>query len=161
MALSLSKEETLLLPSGAGAGATEWAEGRSQPMLQTISITVIAAAVVVVAIVLIPVILQIRRTACEAEKLLETVRMEIAPLSHDLTVISKEISSIVESIHRQVEKVEEGIAIVQDAAKRFRDFEEAALTIVEGPLLKLATLISAVVRGVGAFVRFFRTPAAE
>jgi len=130
-------------------------------MLQTISITVIAAAVVVVAIVLIPVILQIRRTACEAEKLIETVRMEIAPLSHDLTVISKEISSIVESIHRQVERVEEGIAVVGDAAERFRDFEEAVLSIVGGPLLKIPTVISAVVRGIGAFVRFFRKPATE
>jgi uncharacterized protein YoxC len=130
-------------------------------MLQTISITVIAAAVVVVAIVLIPVILQIRRTACEAEKLIETVRMEIAPLSHDLTVISKEISGIVESIYRQVEKVEEGITAVGDAAQRLRDFEEAALSIFEGPLLKIPTVISAVVRGIGAFVRFFRSPAAE
>ncbi len=130
-------------------------------MLQTISITVIAAAVVIVAIVLIPVILQIRRTACEAEKLIETVRTEIAPLSHDLTVISREVSSIVESIHRQVDKVEEGIAAVGDVAQRLRDFEEAALNIVEGPLFKLPTLISAVVRGIGAFVRFFRSPAAE
>jgi uncharacterized protein YoxC len=130
-------------------------------MLQTISVTVIAASIVVVAIVLIPVILQIRRTARQAEKLLETVRMEIVPLSHDLTIISKEISSILQSIHRQVEKVEEGIAAVGDAAERLRDFEEAALTIVEGPLVKLAALVSAASRGIGAFVRFFRSPSTE
>lgn len=130
-------------------------------MLQTISVTVIAASIVVVAIVLIPVILQIRRTARQAEKLLETVRMEIVPLSHDLTIISKEISSILQSIHRQVEKVEEGIAAVGGAAERLRDFEEAALTIVEGPLVRLATLVSAATRGIGAFVHFLRSPAAE
>jgi uncharacterized protein YoxC len=130
-------------------------------MLQTISVTIIAAAVVVVAIVLIPVILQIRRTAREAEKLLETARTELVPLSHDLTVVSKEISSILQSIHRQVEKVEEGIATVQDAAERLRDFEEAALTIVETPLVKLATLVSAASRGLGAFLRFFRGPASD
>jgi uncharacterized protein YoxC len=130
-------------------------------MLQTISVTVIAASMVVVAIVLIPVILQILRTARQAEKLLETVRMEIVPLSHDLTIISKEISSILQSIHRQVERVEEGIATVGDAAERLRDFEEAALTIVEGPLIRIATLVSAASRGIGAFVRFLRSPAAE
>jgi len=130
-------------------------------MLQTISVTIIAASIVVVTIVLIPLILQIRRTAREAEKLMETARMEIVPLGHDLTVISKEISGIVQSIHRQVEKVEEGIATVQDAAGRFRDFEEAALTIVEAPLVRLATLVSAATRGIGAFVRFLRSPAAE
>jgi len=93
--------------------------------------------------------------------LLETVRMEIVPLSHDLTIISKEISSILQSIHRQVEKVEEGIAVVGGAAERLRDFEETALTIVEGPLVRLATLVSAASRGIGAFVRFLRSPAAE
>jgi uncharacterized protein YoxC len=130
-------------------------------MVQTISITVIAASIVVVAIVLIPLILQIRRTAREAEKLLETARTHIVPLSHDLTVISKEVSSIVQSIHRQVDTLEEGIASVRDAAERLRDFEESALTIVEAPLVKLATLVSAASRGVGAFLRFFRSPAAE
>jgi uncharacterized protein YoxC len=126
-------------------------------MLMTISVTVIAASIVVVAIVLIPVILQIRRTAREAEKLLDTVRMQIVPLSHDLTVISKEVSGILQSIHRQVDRVEEGIATVRDAAERLREFEETVLTRVEEPLLELATLISAVSRGIGAFLRFFRS----
>ncbi len=130
-------------------------------MLQTISVTVIAASIVVVTIVLIPVILQIRRTAREAEKFLETARTQIVPLGHDLTVISKEVSSIVQSIHRQADKVEEGIVTVEEAAGRLREFEEAVLTIVGEPLLKLATLVSAVSRGIGAFLRFFRSPAAE
>ena len=130
-------------------------------MLLTISVTAIAASIVVVAIILIPVVLQIRRTAREAEKLLETARMQIVPLSHDLTVISKDVSSIVQSIHRQVDRVEEGIATVQDAAGRLREFEETVVAIVEEPLLKLATLVSAVSRGILAFLRFFRSPATE
>jgi methyl-accepting chemotaxis protein len=83
--------------------------------------------------------------------------MQIVPLSHDLTVISKEVSGILQSIHRQVDRVEEGIATVRDAAERLREFEETVLTRVEEPLLELATLISAVSRGVGAFLRFFRS----
>ena len=126
-------------------------------MLLTISVTVVAASIVVVAIVLVPVILQIRRTAREAEKLLDTVRMQIVPLSHDLTIISKEVSGILQSIHRQVDRVEEGIATVRDAAERLREFEETVLTRVEEPLLRLATLISALSRGIGAFLRFFRS----
>jgi uncharacterized protein YoxC len=125
-------------------------------MLQTISITVIAAAVVVVAIVLIPVVLQIRRTAREAEKLMETARMQLVPLSHDVTVISREVSGILQSVHRQVDRVEEGIATVQGAAERLRDFEEAIITTVEHPLLELASLVRAVTRGIGAFLNFFR-----
>jgi methyl-accepting chemotaxis protein len=83
--------------------------------------------------------------------------MQIVPLSHDLTIISKEVSGILQSIHRQVDRVEEGIATVRDAAERLREFEETVLTRVEEPLLELATLISAVSRGVGAFLRFFRS----
>jgi uncharacterized protein YoxC len=126
-------------------------------MLQTISITVIAAAIVVVVIVLIPVVLQIRRTAREAEKLLETARMHLVPFSHDATVISREVSDILHSVHRQVDRVEEGIATVQGAAERLRDIEEAVITRVEEPLLELAALVRAVSRGIGAFLHFFRS----
>ncbi len=126
-------------------------------MLQTISITVIAAAIVIVAIFLIPVILQIRKTAREAEKLFETARMQLVPLSHDLTVISREVSIILQSVHRQVDRVEGGIAAVQDAAERLRDFEETMLTSVEEPLLELATLVRAVSRGFAASFRFIRS----
>ncbi len=126
-------------------------------MLQTISITVIAAAIVVVAIVLIPVILQIRKTAREAEKLFETARMQLVPLSHDLTVISREASNILQSVHRQVDRVEEGIATVQGAAERLRDFEDAVLGRVGEPLLELAALVRAVSRGFAASFRFLRS----
>jgi uncharacterized protein YoxC len=126
-------------------------------MLLTISVTVIAASIVVVVIVLIPVILQIRRTAREAEKLLETARMQVVPMSHDLTVISREVNRILQSVHRQVDSVEEGIATVQGAAERLRDFEEVILTRVEEPVLELAALVRAVSRGTGAFLRYFRS----
>ncbi len=125
-------------------------------MLLTISVTVIAASIVAVAIVFIPVILQARRTAHEAEKFLEAARMQVVPLSHDLTIISREVSSILQSVHRQVDKVEEGIATVQDAAERLRDFEESILTRVQVPLLEIATLIRAASQGIVAFFRYFR-----
>ena len=125
-------------------------------MLQTISVTVIAASVVIFTIFLIPVLLQVRRTAREAEKTLETVRTQIVPLSHDLTVISLEIKGIVQSIHRQVEKVEDGISTVGDAALRLREFEGKIERIVEGPLLELVALFTGLIRGVEAFLRFFR-----
>jgi hypothetical protein len=41
------------------------------------------------------------------------------------------------------------------------EFEETVLAIVEEPLLKLATLVSAISRGILAFLRFFLSPAAE
>jgi uncharacterized protein YoxC len=125
-------------------------------MLQTISVTVIAASVVILTVFLIPVLLQIRRTAREAEKTLETVRTQIVPLSHDAAAISWEIKGIVQSIHRQVEKVEDGISTVGDAALRLREFEGKIERILEGPLLELVALFSGLIRGAEAFLRFFR-----
>jgi len=126
-------------------------------MLLTISVTVIAASMLVVVILLTPAILQISRTAREAEKFFEAARMQVVPLSHDLTVISREVSGILQSVHRQVNRVEDGIATVQGAADRLREFEEGMLTIVEQPLIELATLVRAVSRGIGASLRFFRS----
>jgi uncharacterized protein YoxC len=126
-------------------------------MLLTISVTVIAASMLVVVILLTPAVLQISRTAREAEKFFEAARMQVVPLSHDLTVISREVSGILQSVHRQVDRVEEGIATVQGAAERLREFEEGILATAEVPLIRLATLVRAVSRGMGAFLRFFRS----
>ena len=121
--------------------------------LQAISISVIAAILVVAVVALIPVLVQVRRTAREAEKVLETVRTQILPLSHDLSVVSGEVKEILESIHRQVERAEDSITAVRDSAERLRDFEEEVLDRFGTPLFKLATLFGAVGRGVEAFFR--------
>jgi uncharacterized protein YoxC len=131
-------------------------EGGSLFMLLTISVTVIAGVMVIAVLFLIPSLMQIRRTAREVEKILETARMQIVPLSHDLTVISQEVNGILQSIHRQVDRVEEGVINVRDTAVRLREFEREIEEKIESPLLELATLVSAVTRGVEAFVRMLR-----
>ena len=124
-------------------------------MLLTISVTVIAAIMVVALIFQIPILMQIRRTAREAEKFLETSRTQIVPLSHDLTVIFQEVKTVLQSIHRQVDRVEESVTTVRDAATRLREFEEEILGRVEGPLLELSALIRAVSQGVQPFSAYF------
>jgi uncharacterized protein YoxC len=131
-------------------------EGGSLFMLLTISVTVIAGVMVIAVLFLIPSLMQIRRMAREVEKILETARMQIVPLSHDLTVISQEVNGILQSIHRQVDRVEEGVINVRDTAVRLREFEREIEEKIESPLLELATLVSAVTRGVEAFVRMLR-----
>ncbi|MEI9477123.1 MAG: DUF948 domain-containing protein [Deltaproteobacteria bacterium] len=121
--------------------------------LQAFSISVIAAIMVVAVIFLIPVLLQVRRTAREAEKVLETVRTQILPLSHDLTLVSTEVKGILESLHRQFERAEDSITAVRDSAERLRDFEEEVLDRFGAPLFKLATLVGAVGKGVETFFR--------
>ncbi len=125
-------------------------------MLLTISVSVIAASIVLFVIFLVPVLLQIRRTSHELEKLFETARMQVTPLSHDLTAISLEIKGILQTLRRQVDKVEDGINTVRDAALRLKALQEGVQQIVETPLLELASLVRGVSRGVEAFLRVLR-----
>ena len=125
-------------------------------MVLTISLSVIAASLVVAVIILVLTLLQIRRAARAVEKVLETARMQFAPLSHDLTGISQGVNGILQSIHRQVDKAEESITAVRDTAVRLREFEEEVINRVEEPLLEIATLFGAVGRGVGTLIRMIR-----
>jgi len=125
-------------------------------MLVTISITVIAASIVVFTIFLIPVLLQIRRTSRELEKLIDTTRLQMVPLSHDLTTISSKVNDILKSIHRQIDKVEDGITSVRDAARNFHSFQMEIQRVIEEPLIELAALVRGVVHGLDVLLSGFR-----
>jgi uncharacterized protein YoxC len=125
----------------------------TQATLLTVSVTVIAAILVLVLIVLIPVLLQIRRTAREAEKLIDSVRAQLAPVSRDMGVISRDIKSIAQSIHRQVDRVEDGIETVHDMAIRVTGIQRKVQQRIEVPLLQLAAVLGSVKNGVEAMAR--------
>ena len=123
--------------------------------LLTISITVIAAILVLLLIFLIPVLLQVRRTAHEAEKLIDSVRLQVVPISRDVTAISQEIKSVIQSIHRQVDRVEDGIETVHHMAVRAEEFQLEVKRRIEEPLLQLAAVLGGVKRGVEAIASIF------
>ena len=121
--------------------------------LLTISVTVIAAILVVALIFLIPVLFQVRRTTHEAEKLIDSVRLHVAPVSRDVGLISRDVKSIVQSIYRQVDRVEGGIETMHDMAVRGKEFQIKIQRRIAGPLLQLTAVFSGVIRGVEAFAR--------
>ena len=71
----------------------------------------------------------------------------MVPLSHDLTAISSEVNGILKSLHRQMDKVEEGVTFVRDAARNFQLFQMEIQRVVEKPLIELAALVKGVVHG--------------
>ncbi|MFH1083154.1 MAG: DUF948 domain-containing protein [Pseudomonadota bacterium] len=125
-------------------------------MLLSISVTVIAVVLLVAVVFQIRVALQIRKTAREAEKFLELARTQIVPLAHDVTLISREVKGILESIHRQVENVEAGVGTVKDAAVRLKGLQLRIQESIGNPLLQLAALAGAVSHGVQTFLRTLR-----
>ena len=125
-------------------------------LTMTISVAVIAAIMVVAVICIIPVLLQIRRTAQQVEKLTETVRMQIPPLSHDLTAISQTANGIMQSLHRQADKLEESVGAVREGVERLRDFQDDVLDRVGQPIFTASALFSALNHGVSTFFRVLR-----
>ena len=123
--------------------------------LLTTSVTVIAAIMVLALIFLIPVLLQVRRTAHEAEKLIDSVRLQVTPVSRDVGLISRDVKSIVQSIHRQVDQVEDGIEMVHDMAVRVKEFQIEVQRRIEEPLLQLAAVMGGIKRGIEAMARIF------
>ncbi len=123
--------------------------------LLTISITVIAAIMVLVLIFLIPVLLQVRRTAREAEKLIDSVRLQVAPVSRDIGLISWDAKSIVQSVHRQVDRAEDGIETVHDMAVQVKKFQIEVQRRIEEPLLQFAAVLGGIKRGIEAMARIF------
>lgn len=125
-------------------------------MLTSISVTVIAAFVVIFVIALIPVLLQVRRAAREAEKLLETTRLQIAPLAHDAVRVLDDVRDIVKQAQRQMDKVEESVDAVRDTVVKLRDVESLLRDRIEKPLLGIVGTVGALVKGVRIFIDHIR-----
>ncbi len=125
-------------------------------MLTSISVTVIAAFVVIFVIALIPVLIQVRRTAKEAEKLLEATRLQIAPVAHDVVRVVDDVRDIVKQVQRQMGKVEESVDAVRDTVVKLRDVETLLRDRVEKPLLGIVGTVGALVKGVRVFLDYIR-----
>ena len=121
--------------------------------LMAISVTVIAAVMVLALIFLIPVLLQVRRTAKEAEKLIDTVRVQVAPISRDIGLISRDIQSIAQFIHRQADRVETGIETVHDMAVRVKKFQIEIQRRIMKPLVMLTSILGGFKEGIETMAR--------
>mgnify|MGYP001596481861 CR=1 FL=1 len=124
-------------------------------MLLTISVTVIAASILVVVFFLIPVLLQFYRTSCELKKLIENVNAQIEPLSRSLNDVLRQTRDMLQSIGRQVDRMEEGVIAVRDIAVRVQEFQKNIQERVF-PLLKVAGLVGIGGKGLLSFIKFFR-----
>jgi uncharacterized protein YoxC len=123
--------------------------------LMAISIAAIAFILVLTLIFSIPVLLQVRRTAREAEKLIDSIRVQVAPLSRDIGFITRDIKNVVQSVHRQVDRVEDGIETVHDMAIRAKEFQIEVQQRIEQPLLQLAAVLGGIKQGLEAVARVF------
>lgn len=125
-------------------------------MLTSISVTIIAGFVVIFVIALIPVLVQIRRLAKEAERLLEATRQQIVPLSHDVVRLVDDIGDLVKQGQRQMVKVEDSVNAVRETALKLRDVESLFKDRIEKPLLNMIAVVAALIKGTRALVKHMK-----
>jgi hypothetical protein len=65
------------------------------------------------------------------------------------------VKSIVQSVHRQVDRVEDGVETVYDMAVRVKEFQIEVQRRIEEPLLQLAAVLGGMKKGIEAFARVF------
>lgn len=123
-------------------------------LMMTVSVVVIAACMFLIMVAAVAALWRIRRVAMEAERLVETVRMNLPPLIHDMTKITSDVRSIVHTLERQAPKIGDAAEALRGTARDIHDFERMIRERLERPLLDLTALVSGVVRGV---VTFWRT----
>jgi len=123
-------------------------------MMMAWSLVVIAFCMLMIMMAAVAALLRIRKLAMEAEKLVETVRMNIPPLVHDLTKITGDIRSISHTLERQAPKLGDTVEALRMTARDVQHFERMIRERIERPVLDLTALVSGVARGV---VTFWRT----
>lgn len=122
-------------------------------MMMAWSLVVIAFCMVMIMLAAVAVLLRVRRLAMEAEKLVETVRMNLPPLIHDITKITGDVRSIVHTVERQTPKLGDAMEALRITARDVQDFERMLRERLERPLLDLTALMSGVMRGIVSFWR--------
>jgi uncharacterized protein YoxC len=104
---------------------------------------------------LIPVLRQFYRTSCELKKLIETVNTQIEPLGRSLNDVLRQTRDMLQSIGRQVDRMEEGVIAIRDVAVRLQELQKDIQERVF-PLLKVAGLVGIGGKGLLSFIKFFR-----
>jgi uncharacterized membrane protein len=83
------------------------------------------------------------------------VRLQVAPVSRGVGLISRDVKSIVQSIHRQVDRVGDGIETVHDMAVRVKEFQIEVQRRIEEPSFQLAPVFGGAKGGVEALSSIF------
>jgi uncharacterized protein YoxC len=120
-------------------------------MLIEIAVSVIAVCMFIITAGFISLAIKIKSTLNEAQKLIEQVRYQTAPLVHDATQIASDVRMIVKSLEKELPKVSDSLEAVRGTARDIREFEEMLRERVERPLLDLTSIIAGLAKGIVIF----------
>lgn len=124
-------------------------------MEPSVSLTIIVVLLSIITLFLVGALIKAMQMMSEGRKLMELSRMHLVPLSHDLSQLINDVRSIIKAVEEQVDKMGEGVTAVRDTAINLRDFEATMQDRIERPLLEVAAILSALLKGGQVFWRKF------
>lgn len=117
------------------------------------SVMLIAGLLLLNTVFLVAFLVKAFKVFSEAQKFLETARMELTPISHDVTRITTQVSGILASVQKDLDKVGDSLDHVRDATRNLKEFEYMIQERIQEPLLEIATFLSALIKGGRVFWR--------
>ncbi|MGH7493058.1 MAG: hypothetical protein ACREOO_11755 [bacterium] len=119
----------------------------------TVSVAFIAFCMLLIMVAIVATLLRVRSLLLEVQKFVETARLHVPPLMHDVTQISSDVRSIVRSVERDMPKLSRAMDSLRAAASDIHDLERAMRERIERPLLGLSAVAGGLLRGVYTFWR--------
>lgn len=113
----------------------------------SVSLTIIAALIFINTIFLSAALFKAIKMFAEAQKFVEMARLQIAPITHDVTQIIGDVRTIVKMIDKEMGKVGDSLSAVRDTTRNLREFEAMIQERIERPLLDITAILSALVKG--------------
>jgi uncharacterized protein YoxC len=111
------------------------------------SVALIAGLLFLITIFVVVFLVKAFKTFSEAEKFIETARLQLTPLSHDVTRITTEVKGILSTVQRDLDKVGDSLDHVRDTTRNLKEFEYMIQERIQEPLLEITTLLSALIKG--------------
>ena len=121
----------------------------------SISLALIAGLILLNTVFFVPTLIKAMRAFSEARKLLELARLQLVPLSHDVSQIIGEARSIVRSVDKEMDKIGDSLTAVRDTTHNLKEFELMIQERIEQPLLDITAVLSALVKGGRVFWQHF------
>lgn len=124
-------------------------------MTISVSLVIISVLLFINTFFILAALIKAIKVLGEAQKFTEMARLQIAPITHDLTNILSDVRSIVRTAEREMSKVGDGLSAVRDTARNIQEFEAMIQERIERPLLDITAVLSALVKGGSAFWKSF------
>ena len=120
-------------------------------LILTISAATIALCMVIIIFAALGTLLRLRRVLEEVQKFVETARLHLPPIMHDVTQIGSDVRSIVRTVERDIPKLGKAFESIRDTADEIYKLEQMIRKRIQGPLLDASSIFSGFLRGFYTF----------